>query len=282
MSTLKCIVVLIFVPLLPQLAQAQEPISPAGKLANINGAKIYYEEYGKGEPLILLHGFARTASDWQPFIPELSKSYRVIAWDMRGHGRSTSPDTSVVFSHKLAAKDLLTLMEQLKIEKAKLIGHSSGGIISLLAAIMQPDKFEAIVPISAQTYFSTQVRDFITREAKPEAFFQFNDGEKLHGKIKGMHVARQFYHFRILQGDPAVTPDQLEMITARTLIIHGDNDFVPVANAWEMFQHIPNAHIFIVPNGWHLPQLGSLNGADLMRRTVEFLKGEWSKGFTPK
>lgn len=88
--------VILFILLLSTFAKAQEPISPNGKFADVNGAKIYYEEYGQGEPLILLHGFGRTASDWQLFIQDLSKHYRVIAWDMRGHGRSTSPDTSVV------------------------------------------------------------------------------------------------------------------------------------------------------------------------------------------
>lgn len=264
------------------LVKAQEPVSPNGKFANINGAKIYYEEYGHGEPLILLHGFGRTASDWQSFIPEFSKYYRVIVWDMRGHGRSTNPDTSVVFLHAVAAQDLLTLMDTLKIKKAKVIGHSSGGIICLYAAIMQPERFDAIVPMSAQMYFSLQTRQFIEKNADPDSYYELNEGEKLHGKIKGMLIARQFYNFRKLKGDPSITPDQLATIKARTLIIHGDNDFVPVSQAWEMFQNIPNAHLYIVPNGWHLPQLGALNGADFMRRTLEFLNGDWNNGFSPK
>jgi len=256
--------------------KAQEPISQNGKFSNVNGAKIYYEEYGQGEPLILLHGFGRTASDWQPFIPELSKHYRVIAWDMRGHGRSTNPDTSVAFLHTVAAQDLLTLMDNLKLDKAKLIGHSSGGIISLYAATLQPQRFEAIVPMSAQLYFTTQTRDFIKNNATPEMFYKFNDCEKLHGKEKGMFLAKQFFNFHKLTGDPAITPDRLAAITARTLVVHGDNDFVPVAQAWEMFNTIPNAHLFIVPNGWHMPHEGPLNSADFTRRTLAFLNGEWN------
>lgn len=260
----------------------QEPVSRNGKFSNVNGAKIYYEEYGQGEPLILLHGFGRTASDWQPFISEFSEYYRVIVWDMRGHGRSTNPDTSIVFRHAVAAQDLLSLMDQLKLEKTKLIGHSSGGIVALYAASMQPERFDAIVPMSAQTYFSLETRDFIEKNARPESYYQFNDGEKLHGKVKGMFIARQFYNFRKLKGDPSITPDQLATITARTLVIHGDNDFVPVSQAWNMFQHIPNAHLYIVPNGWHLPHAGSSNGSDFTRRALEFLKGDWDKGFSPK
>ena len=58
---------------------AQEPVASNGKFVTVNGAKIYYEEYGQGEPLILLHGFGRTLADWKPFIPEFSKQYHVIA-----------------------------------------------------------------------------------------------------------------------------------------------------------------------------------------------------------
>lgn len=279
-----CIVTLICITFLLSSTpvEAQEPVSPNGKFANINGANIYYEEYGQGEPLILLHGFARTASDWQSFIPEFSKHYRVIVWDMRGHGRSTNPDTSIVFRHAVAAQDLLSLMDALKLKKVKVIGHSSGGIIILYAASLQPERFDAIVPMSAQMYYSLQTREFIEKNAKPDLSYKFNEGEKLHGKLKGMLIARQFYNFHKLKGDPSITPDQLATIKARTLIIHGDNDFVPVSQAWEMFQNIPNAHLYIVPNGWHLPQLGSLNGADFMRRTLEFLKGDWNNGFSPK
>lgn len=258
-------------------AEAQEPVATNGKFVDVNGAKIYFEEYGQGEPLVLLHGFGRTLADWKSLIPEFSKNYHVIAWDMRGHGRSTNPDTSKVFLHATAASDLLALLEKLNLKTVKAMGHSSGGIVILYAASKEPDRFEAIVPVSAQTYYSSETREFIKTTAKPESFYEFNQLEKQHGKIKGQILARQFYHFHELYGDPSITPDQLAMIKARTLIIHGDNDFVPVSQAWEMYQHIPNAHLFIVPNGWHLPHVGGANEKDFTRRTLEFLKGEWKE-----
>jgi len=259
------------------IVEAQESVAPNGKFITVNGAKLYYEEYGQGEPLILLHGFGRTLADWKPFIPEFSKHYRVIVWDMRGHGRSTNPDTSKVFLHATAAKDLLALIEKLNLKKVKAIGHSSGGIIILYAAIKEPDHFEAIVPVSAQMYYSLQTREFIKITAKPESFYEFNELERQHGKTKGQLIAKQFYHFHELYGDPSITPDQLATIKARSLIVHGDNDFVPVAQAWEMYKNIPNAHLWIVPNGWHLPHVGGLNEIDFKRRILEFLNGEWNK-----
>jgi pimeloyl-ACP methyl ester carboxylesterase len=265
-----------------QWAVAQEPVSPSGKFATVNGAKIYYEEYGQGEPLILLHGFGGTASAWKDFIPEYAKQYHVIAWDMRGHGRSTNPDTSQVFLHATAARDLLALMDQLKLKKVKIMGHSSGGIVILIAATQQPDRFEAIVPISAQVFYSKETRAFIAENAKDkEAFNQMLGLDKAHGKVKANLIARQFYYFRKLQGDPAVTPDQLATITARTLIIHGDNDFVPVSQAWEMFTNIPHAHLWVSPNASHGPQFGP-HQADFIKRTLEFLRGDWEKSDLPK
>jgi pimeloyl-ACP methyl ester carboxylesterase len=258
------------------IADAQEPVASNGKFINVNGARIYYEEYGQGEPLILLHGFGRTLADWKPFISEFSKHYRVIAWDMRGHGRSTNADTSKVFLHATAASDLLAVLEQLNLKKVKAIGHSSGGITILYAAVDEPDRFEAIVPISAQVYFSSQTRETIKTIAKPEDYYEFNELEKQHGKIKGRLIARQFYHFHELYGDPSITPDQLATIKARSLIIHGDNDFVPVSQAWEIYQSIPNAHLWVIPNGWHRPHLGA-NTSDFIRRSIEFLRGDWSK-----
>ena len=262
----------------PTNAQAQYAVGPNGKFITVNGAKIYYEEYGQGEPLILLHGFGRTLVDWKPFISEFSKKFRVIAWDMRGHGRSTNPDTSKVFLHATAAEDLLELMEKLRLSKVKAVGHSSGGIIILYAAIKEPDRFEAIVPVSAQLHYSLQTREFIKMNAKPEAYYEFNELERQHGKTKGRVIARQFYHFHELYGDPALTPDQLATINARSLIVHGDNDFVPVSQAWEMHKNIRNAHLWIVPNGWHLPHLGGSNEVDFNRRVLEFLNDEWKKG----
>jgi pimeloyl-ACP methyl ester carboxylesterase len=258
------------------IVPGQESTAPEEKSVTVNGAKIYYEEYGQGEPLLLLHGFGRTRADWKQFISEFSKHYRVIAWDMRGHGRSTNPDTSKVFLHTTATKDLLALMDNLGVAKVRAIGHSSGGIIILQAATVAPHRFEAIVPVSAQINFSAQTREFIKAQARPEAYYQFNELEQQHGKIKGRIIARQFYHFHELQGDPTITHEQLAAIKARTLIVHGDNDFVPVDQAWEIYKNIPKARLWIVPNGWHLPHIGGSKQGDFTRIALEFLSNDWN------
>ena len=79
---------------------AQEAVAPNGKFATVNGLKLYYEETGKGMPLIYLHGFTRSASDWKSHM-ELSKYYRIIAIDLPDHGRSEYMDTTRVYSRTI-------------------------------------------------------------------------------------------------------------------------------------------------------------------------------------
>ena len=255
------------------MAFAQLAVKDNGRFASINHAQIYYEEYGQGEPLLLLHGFLNTADTWSHFIEEYSKSYRVIVWDMRGHGRSSNPDDQNDFKHKQAAMDLLELMNKLKITKAKAIGHSSGAITILYAAAISPEKFDAIIPVAAQHHFSEPVREWIKSKIWEE-YFDEVELDSLHGRTKSEILKKQFYDFCKLTGDPSISTEQLQKITARTLVIHGDNDFVPVSQAWEIYNNIPNAHLWISPNTGHMPHFGAGNDTDFIRRTLDFLNGK--------
>ncbi|WP_339759239.1 alpha/beta hydrolase [Algoriphagus aquimarinus] len=254
-------------------AFGQLPVNKNGRFLEINKAQIYFEEYGEGEPLFLLHGFLNTADNWSNFIEEYSKNYRVIIWDMRGHGRSTNPDDQKDFKHQQAAMDLLELMDKLTIDKTKAIGHSSGAITILYAASIAPEKFEAIIPIAGQHHYSEPVRDWIKSKIW-EDFFDQEELDSLHGRKKSELLKRQFYNFWKLNGDPSLSNEQLQRITARTLVVHGDNDFIPVTQAWEIYNNIPNARIWISPNTGHMPQYGPGNDTDFIRRSLDFLKGE--------
>ncbi len=255
---------------------AQEAVSTRGHFADLNGARIYYEDHGSGEPLLLLHNFGATASQWKTYIDGWAPRYRVIAWDMRGHGRSTNPSSSDVFLHAEAARDLLALMDTLGIGRTRAVGASSGGMTLLYAATMAPERFEALVLVGAQIYYSEALRKLIVTqgpwEKDPERMRRLTE---LHGEARGLQLAQQFWRFRNLYGDPAFTPDRLATISARTLIVHGDNDFVPITQALEMYHSIPSARLWIVPNGGHLPYLAEANFVDFLRRVTEFLEGKW-------
>jgi pimeloyl-ACP methyl ester carboxylesterase len=258
---------------------AQEPVAQNGKFATVKGRKIYYEETGKGVPLLLLHGFFRTCSQWKEFVPEFSKAYRVIAIDLPGHGRSDYMDTTEVYSHKRAAEYIIAFLDELHIDSLYVIGTSSGAVTTLYMATLKPKLTKKIIVIAGQVYFSVSTRNIISSMGPgTEDPKRLEPSIQTHGKQKGTLLLRQFWNFRKLYGDPAFTPDALATIKAKALIIHGDDDNIaPVKNAWEMYQNIPEANLWIVPSGGHVPEAIPANRADFLRRTLEFLRGDWTK-----
>ncbi len=260
----------------PHATFAQEPPAPNGRCVRVGPQRLYYEESGSGAPLILLHGFGGTARFWDPYVPSLASRYRVINVELPGHGRSDALDTSVVFRHELAARSILALIDSLHIDQASITGFSSGGMTALYAASVAPARVRAIAVIGAQVFYSRDVRDWIERNGpdsvKAETMAMFT---RQHGAARGMQLARQFWHFRQMYGDPALTPDRLARVTARALIIHGDDDFVPVSQAWEMHRDIPGAHLWIVPHAGHFPFRDATAQEDFTRRLLAFLNDEW-------
>jgi pimeloyl-ACP methyl ester carboxylesterase len=260
--------------------KAQERVGPNGKFATIKGIKIYYEDTGKGMPLLLLHGFKRTASDWKPFTPTLSKYNRIISVDLPGHGRSDYMDTTDVYLHKSASEYIIGLLDALHIDSVNILGVSSGGFIALYIATIRPQLAKKIIVVGGQVYYSNTTRNVISSLGSPEKspVGSMENLIKTHGKQKANLIANQFWNFRKLYGDPSFTPDVLSTIKASTLIIHGDNDpIAPVTNAWEMHQNIPQAHLWIVPNGGHVPHSDTRNQEDFMRRILDFLQGSWER-----
>src|SRR3989337_1049006 len=79
---------------------AQMQLPPEGHIAQLNGMEMYYETYGQGSPLVLLHGFGGSGHHWKPFIADFAKEYQVIVVDLRGHGHSTNPANQ--FTHRQA------------------------------------------------------------------------------------------------------------------------------------------------------------------------------------
>lgn len=254
---------------------AQEAPAPNGKSATIKGLKLYYEESGMGMPFIILHGFSGTASAWKGFIPGYEKHFRVIAIDLPGHGRSDYMDTTRVYLHKRAAEYILGLIDHLKLDSVYVMGHSSGGFISTYMATLRPDVVTKIIVVDGQVYYSKKTRDIITDCCGGPPGQPLLDR---HGKEKAFLLRKQFYHFRLLHGDPSFTPDVLGSIKAKAFIIHGDNDQIaPLFNALEMYNNIPRSHLWVVPNGGHAPNFDPNNHAEFLRRTLEFLSGAWDK-----
>src|SRR5262247_4943314 len=132
--------------LVPAVVSAQQ--KPTTGYAPVNGVKMYYEVHGSGEPVVLLHGaFMTITNNWTGWIGELSKTRKVIAVEMQGHGRTA--DIEREFSYENLADDVAALLDYLKIPSADLLGYSMGGGVAMQCAIRHPDKVREVASISA-------------------------------------------------------------------------------------------------------------------------------------
>jgi pimeloyl-ACP methyl ester carboxylesterase len=127
---------------------------PSGQTVILHDMQMYYVDAGKGEPLLLLHGYTGASTDWAFCFDELASQYRLIIPDLRGHGRSTNP--SGAYTQRQAAHDVQALLDHLGIGSFRGIGASGGGNILLHLATQQPERVEAMVLMSAVSYYPQQ------------------------------------------------------------------------------------------------------------------------------
>jgi pimeloyl-ACP methyl ester carboxylesterase len=254
---------------------AQVKVNSNGKFFNYNGTKIYYEDTGKGEPLLLLHNFINTADSWSPHVAVYSKQFRTIAVDMMGHGRSDIyKKDDINFRHEDYAKMILALLDSLRLDKVNAIGASSGGTTLHYLNTMQPDRFRSVITVGGHIYYSKQCRDWVTKTG----LNQLKEWAKYHGPEKQEYLANVFWELGKTYGDASFTPDILNTIKAKWLVVLGDNDVaIPLELGIEMQQGIPNSRLWIVPNGGHLPHLDPGIQPEFLRVSLEFLSGSWDK-----
>jgi pimeloyl-ACP methyl ester carboxylesterase len=223
--------------------------------ADVNGLKLFYRDTGTGEPLLLLHGFTGSGDDWQHVFAEPLSGYRVIAPDLRGHGRSTNPSGSFKFAD--VARDVFALLDHLGIGSMKAIGMSAGANTLLHMATQQPDRVTAMVHVSGTPRFPDQARAIMratTEQTMPNA--------ELRGYAHAFADDRSDMNF-----DAA----SLSTITSRTLIVHGDRDpLYPVELAVELLRSISHSALWVVPNGGHGPIFGE-QAAPFVRTAAAFL-----------
>jgi pimeloyl-ACP methyl ester carboxylesterase len=247
---------------------------PIGKTVRVNGADLYVETRGAGEPLLLLHGLTGSSQDWVHAGSDvLADHFELIAVDARGHGRSTNPART--FTHRQCALDTVALLDLLGIQRCNAIGMSFGGNILLHVATQQLDRIEAMVIVSSTPYFPEQARQLMAalpvESASAEAWDDLRKRHKLgDGQIRAL--LEQQHALKDSYDDMNLTPPELARIRARTLIVQGDRDpLYPLELSVEMYRAIPKAELCIVPNAGHGPIF--LEHADAFSRTaVGFLR----------
>lgn len=244
-----------------------------GQTIQVNDIELYYEEYGKGEPLVLLHGFGGCAQNWHPFIGKLSEWYRLIVIDMRGHGFSTNPSSK--FTHHEAAEDIFLLLDMLKIDRFSAMGMSSGGMTLLHMAISQPRRIESMVLISAPTYFPEQARAIMRRasfDTMPQEVREMYRECAKRGDEQIRQLIDQFNALGDNYDDMNVTEQNLSTVTTRTLIVHGaDDHFFPIEISKSIHRSIKNSGLWMIPGGEHVPIFDSK--IPFTTRALQFLAG---------
>src|ERR1700722_8113789 len=127
----------------------------------VNETSLYYELHGKGDPLVLIAGYACDISFWQPIIETLAKNFKVLIFDNRGSGRSDSPDS--VYSVEMMAQDVIGLMDKVGFHHAHIVGHSMGGAIAQRIAYAYPTRLKKLIIVNSSPKFSpicTMISDF--------------------------------------------------------------------------------------------------------------------------
>ncbi|OUJ70426.1 alpha/beta fold hydrolase [Hymenobacter crusticola] len=204
---------------------APQPLNPRGQSVALSNLELYYEEYGAGKPLLLLHGFGGCTQNWLPFTAALAKHHRLLLVDLRGHGYSTNPGNR--FTHREAAQDVLLLLDMLGVEHCSAMGMSSGAMTLLHLATSQPKRLNAMVVISATTYFPEQARAIMraasVRTLPPPVHAMYQECAK-RGETQLQGLLLQFNALADHYDNMDFTPQRLATITARTLVVHGDCD----------------------------------------------------------
>jgi len=232
----------------------------------VNGIKVYYETYGEGKPIILLHGaFMTIGMNWGELIPILSKNRKVIAIEMQGHGHTQFSERKL--SHTTLASDVVGVMDYLKIDSADVVGYSFGGEVAYEFAIQNPKRLRKLVIISS-TYKSDgwqpEINDAF-KDMKPELF----DGSPMKAAYEAVAPDKTKWKSFVQQmlsnaGESFNMGDSnIAKISSPVLLIAGDNDGldkIELAKTYKLlggsvigdFVGIPRSLLAIVPGQTHV------------------------------
>jgi pimeloyl-ACP methyl ester carboxylesterase len=233
---------------------------------------LFYRDNGTGQPLLLLHGFTGCGDDWQYVFAEPLDGYRIIAPDLTGHGRSPNPRDTFKFAD--VARDVFGLLDDLGVDRVKAVGMSGGANTLLHMATQLPDRITAFIHVSGTPRFPNQARAIMktmTEESRSQDEWAAMRGRHHLGDDQIRALWRHAREFAEDRDDMNFDAASLAKITARTLIVHGDRDpLYPVDFAVEMYRSIPNASLWVVPNGGHGPIFGD-QAAAFVKNAAAFL-----------
>lgn len=231
--------------------------------SDVNGLQMYYEIYGEGKPIVLIHGGGSTIqTTFEKIIPLLAKNRKVIAVELQAHGRTNDRNADLSFEQD--ADDVATLLKNLRIAKADFFGFSNGGTTTLQIAIRHPHLVNKMILGSA----------LAKRNGVPDWFWGFMEQATLEnmpvqlkeGYLKvasnpnGLQImhdrdAKRMVHFK------DIPDEQLKSIKVPTLLIIGDKDIITPEHAIALHRQIANSELAIIPGG-HGDYIGEITTLD--------------------
>ncbi len=208
-----------------------------------DGVTLYYEVYGKGEPVVLIHGNGGSIADWASQIAYFRTRYQIIAMDSRDQGRSG--DSAGPITYEKMADDQAALLEHLGVTQADVVGWSDGGIEALLLGMRHSSKVRKIVAMAANLNPDAvypevaQMDEALSKQAQT-------------ANVSSKQAAREKKVVSLLANEPHIDPKMLNRITAPTLILAGDHDLILDTHTLEIFHNLPNGQLGIFPDATHM------------------------------
>lgn len=236
----------IFVILILTSTLSFSQIPKKSESVSVNGKHIYYEVYGKGEPLFLLHGYTLSSKSWLPYVKDFDEAFEVYLIDLTGHGKSEAFKENL--SIKSVAEDLNFLVQHLKLDKIKAIGFSFGGDVLYQLALLNPSLIESMITIGAVGTWTVddfpeyqKVLTFENRANFPWLIPNHGTDEKIKA------IMDQFKNYSV-----KVTDEELQTLRPEVLIMIGDDDEgMDIEEIARVRKNLPNSDLWILPNVAH-------------------------------
>src|SRR5262249_33421180 len=226
---------------------------------DVNGLHMYYEVYGEGSPLVLLHGGMLTIDlNFSTLIPTLARTHQVIGVEMQGHGRTADIDREI--TPAALASDVVGLLDHLGIDRAHVFGHSLGGAVTLELGVNHPDRVRSLVPASASVR-PDGLHEDLTDPAKQATSTRMPTQQDFHDFQEAyLRLSPHPDHFNdfltmISQANADTqgwSDAQLATITAPPLLVLGDRDFTTVEHGALMQRLIPDSQLAVLPSTTHM------------------------------
>ncbi|HSU27918.1 MAG TPA: alpha/beta hydrolase [Chitinophagaceae bacterium] len=232
-----------------------------GNYTDVNGVRLYYETYGTGKPILLLHGNGQSIGVWSRQIFEFSKYYQVIAVDTRGHGRSSEDGRK--YSYDLFAEDINAFLDFLHVDSIPIVGWSDGGNTALILAMKHPGKVGSLVTMGANICINTTV-------VPKSEFKKVNKGIDYFKQDTSYDSRNKVRLLTMLLTEPNYQFKDLAAIRCPVLIMAGEKDIILPDHTKGIAAHIQKGRLLIAPNETHFfPQE---NPASFNKIILDFLR----------